>query len=214
MKSMWMTGKKNRIGYIDLTDGLRVTATESNVTVEGYVKDAPVVHPENSIELVAKTMRNFQTDSAAVVDSTHQLLGGVLLSALFSGIISRHELHGTVASRMNGNFVTADPNDELQKIQALNIESGLTEFPVFHKKRRVGIISWRDLIGSLRVGSVFAHITIEDVMTPEMVTIAPVEPISHAAKLLVKHNISRLPVIKGETLVGILDQHDILAALA
>ncbi|HET6580644.1 MAG TPA: histidine kinase, partial [Methanoregula sp.] len=32
--------KKNLLGYIDLTDGLRVTATKSNVTVEGYVKEA------------------------------------------------------------------------------------------------------------------------------------------------------------------------------
>ncbi len=39
-------GKKTLIGYIDLTDGLRVTATKSNVTVEGYVKDAPVVRPK------------------------------------------------------------------------------------------------------------------------------------------------------------------------
>ena len=31
--------KKNLLGYIDLTDGLRVTATKSNVTVEGYVKE-------------------------------------------------------------------------------------------------------------------------------------------------------------------------------
>ena len=210
-------GKKTLIGYIDLTDGLRVTATKSNVTVEGYVKDAPVVHPEDSIEQVAKTMRSFHTDSAAVIDSTHHLRGGVLLSALFPVIISRHELHGTVASRMNNKVVTADPADELQKIQALIIESGFTAFPVVRKKRLVGIISRRDLIGSQRVRSVVAqhaHTTIEDVMTHEVVTIAPDEPISHAAELLVKHDVSRLPVLKGESLVGIVDRHDILAALA
>ena len=32
--------KKNLAGYIDITDALRVTATKSNVTLEGYVKDA------------------------------------------------------------------------------------------------------------------------------------------------------------------------------
>ena len=32
--------KKALLGYIDITDALRVTATKSNVTVEGYVKDA------------------------------------------------------------------------------------------------------------------------------------------------------------------------------
>ncbi|MDO9324236.1 MAG: CBS domain-containing protein, partial [Methanoregula sp.] len=145
--------KKNLLGYIDLTDGLRVTATKSNVTVEGYVKDAPSVHPEDSIEQVAKTMKSFHTDSAAVVDSTHHMRGGVLLSALFPVIISRNELHGTVASCMNERVVAANPADELQKIQALIIESGFTAFPVISKKRLVGIISRRDLIRTKRVRS-------------------------------------------------------------
>ena len=210
-------GKKTLLGYIDLTDGLRVTATKSNVTVEGFVKDAPMVNPEDSIEQVAKRMRSFHTDSAAVVDSTHHIRGGILLSNLFPVIISRNELHGTVASRMNKNVVVADPADELQKIQSLIIESGFTAFPVIKKKRLAGIISRRDLISTKRVRSAVAqhaHTTIEDVMTRDVVTIAPDEPVRYAAELLVKHDISRLPVLEGETLVGIVDRHDILAALA
>ncbi|MFA4824898.1 MAG: CBS domain-containing protein [Methanoregula sp.] len=210
-------GKKSLVGYIDLTDGLRVTATKSNVTVEGFVKDAPMVSPEDSIEQVAKTMKSFHTDSAAVVDSTHHIRGGVLLSDLFPVIISRNELHGTVASRMTGHVVAVNPADELQKVQALIMESGFTAFPVIKKKRLVGIISRRDLISHKRVRSAIAqhaHTTIEDVMTHEVVTIAPDEPVRYAAELLVKHDISRLPVLNGEILVGIVDRHDILAALA
>jgi CBS domain-containing protein len=210
-------GKKTLLGYIDLTDGLRVTATKSNVTVEGFVKDAPMVNPEDSIEQVAKTMRSFHTDSAAVVDSTHHIRGGILLSNLFPVIISRNELHGTVASRMNKNVVAADPADELQKIQSLIIESGFTAFPVIKKKQLTGIISRRDLISTKRVRSAVAqhaHTMIEDVMTRDVVTIAPDEPVSYAAEQLVKHDISRLPVINGEMLVGIVDRHDILTALA
>ena len=62
--------KKNLLGYIDLTDGLRVTATKSNVTVEGYVKEAPMVSPADTIEKVARVMRDYETDSVAVVDPT------------------------------------------------------------------------------------------------------------------------------------------------
>ena len=60
--------KKNLLGYIDITDGLRVTATKSNVTIEGFVKEAPMVHPADSIEVAARAMRSYRTDSAAVVD--------------------------------------------------------------------------------------------------------------------------------------------------
>ena len=210
-------GKKTLLGYIDLTDGLRVTATKSNVTVEGFVKDAPMVHPEDSIEQVAKTMKSFHTDSAAVVDSLHHIQGGVLLSALFPVIISRNELHGMVASCMNKKVIAANPDDELQKIQSLIVESGFTAFPVIKKKRLVGIISRRDLISTKRVRSVVAqhaHTSIEDVMARDVVTITPEESLSHAAELLVKHDISLLPVLDGNILVGIVDRHDILAALA
>ena len=212
-----VNAKKILIGYIDLTDGLRVTATKSNVTVEGFVKDAPMANPEDSIEQVAKKMKSFHTDSAAVVDATCHILGGILLSNLFPVIISRNELHGTVASRMNGNVVATNPADELQKIQSLIIESGFSAFPVISKKRLVGIISRRDLISTKRVRSEsgqHAHTMITDVMTHDVVTITPDEPVSYAAELLVKHDISRLPVLEGETLVGIVDRHDILAALA
>jgi CBS domain-containing protein len=118
---------------------------------------------------------------------------------------------------MNRKVVTANPTDELLKIQALIMDSGFTAFPVINKKRLVGIISRRDLISHKQVRSAIAqhaHTTIEDVMTRDVVTITPDEPISHAAELLVKHDVSRLPVLDGDTLVGIVDRHDILAALA
>jgi CBS domain-containing protein len=176
-----------------------------------------MANPEDSVEQVAKTMRSFHTDSVAVVDSTRHIRGGILLSDLFPVIISRNELHGTVASRMNTKVVAANPTDELQKIQALIIESGFTAFPVIKKKQLIGIISRRDLISTKRVRSAIArhaHTTIEDVMTREVVTITPDEPVKYAAELLVKHDVSRLPVLNGDALVGIVDRHDILAALA
>jgi Mg/Co/Ni transporter MgtE len=99
--------RKKLIGYVDITDGLRVTATKSEVTVEGFVKDAAEVCPTDTIECVAQTIRTFRTDSAAVVSSDRHVIGGVLLSDLFPVIISRHELAGTVADYMSRTIVVA-----------------------------------------------------------------------------------------------------------
>jgi CBS domain-containing protein len=88
---------------------------------------------------------------------------------------------------------------------------------VVKKKRIVGLISRRDLIRTRRVQSVIAHhahTTIEEVMSKDVVTIGPDETISSAAELLVKHDVSRLPVIDGDRIVGIVDRHDILTGLA
>jgi CBS domain-containing protein len=209
--------KKNLLGYIDITDGLRVTATKSNITIEGFVKEAPMVHPADSIEAAARAMRSYRTDSAAVVDPEPRVSGGVLLSDLFPVIISRNELHGTVGSQMSRSVVAMSPADEIQKVYSLIVESGFSAFPVLKKKRLVGIISRRDLIASRRVRSVIAEHSrtpVESMMSTDVVTIAPGEPVSAAAELLVKHDVSRLPVLDGDHLVGVIDRHDVLASLA
>jgi tRNA nucleotidyltransferase (CCA-adding enzyme) len=51
-------------------------------------------------------------------------------------------------------------------------------------------------------------------MSKNVVTIGPDEPIGSAAELLVKHDVSRLPVIDGDRIVGIVDRHDVLKGLA
>ena len=209
--------KKNLLGYLDLTDGLRVTATKSNVTVEGFVKEAAMVNPADPIEQVAISMRKYKTDSAAVVDNHPHILGGVLLSDIFPVIISRNKLHGRVSDYMTRDVIVASPTDSVQKIYTLIMESGFSAFPVVKKKRIVGLISRRDLIRTRRVQSVIsqhAHTTIEEVMSKDVVTIGPDETISSAAELLVKHDVSRLPVIDGDHIIGIVDRHDILTGLA
>ncbi len=209
--------KKNLLGYIDLTDGLRVTATKSNVTVEGFVKDAPMVSPADTVERVAKLMQEYKTDSVAVVDPVTNIIGGVLLSDIFPVIISRNELRGTVSDYMTRDVTAASPTDTVQKIYTMIMESGFSAFPVVRKKRIVGLISRRDLIRTRRMQSVIAshaHTTIEEVMSKNVITIGPHEMVSSAAELLVKHDVSRLPVIDGDHIVGIVDRHDILSGLA
>jgi len=209
--------KKNLLGYINITDGLRVTATKSNVTIEGFVREAPRAFPADPIEQVAKAMRQYHTDSAAITDEKSHILGGVLLADLFPVIISRNELHGPVSRQMSTDVVSAGPDDELQKVSALIVESGFAAFPVLAKKKLVGIISRRDLISSKRVRTAIvqhAGTTIGDVMAREVFTIGADEPISAAAELIVKHDVSMLPVTDDWHVVGVVNRHDILGALA
>lgn len=209
--------KENLLGYIDITDGLRVTATKSNVTIEGFIKDAPAVHAGDSIEAVAKMMRDYRTDSAAVINSQPHIIGGVLLADLFPVIISRHELPGTVADQMSTKIVSVATEDEIQKVYATILESGYTTLPVVSKKRLAGIISRRDLISAPKVRSAIAQhnqTRIETVMARNVFTIGPDEPISAAAELIVAHDVSLLPVMDGDRMVGVINRHDVLRALA
>jgi len=51
-------------------------------------------------------------------------------------------------------------------------------------------------------------------MTKDVITISSGDHLSSAAELLVSRDVSRLPVVDGDELVGIVDRHDILKGMA
>ncbi|MDD1717019.1 MAG: CBS domain-containing protein [Methanoregulaceae archaeon] len=210
-------GKKKLMGYIDITDVLKVTATKSNVTVEGYIKDAPAVHLEDPIEKAIKSIKDSRTDSAAVVDLESHILGGVLLSDLFPVIISRHELKGLVNDYMSSKVITCAPEDPIQRIHNTIVESGFTAFPVIKKNKILGIISRSDLLRAAAVRKSLEQTgstPVEHVMTKTVITATPEMQINTAAELMVKHDISRLPVVIDGRVVGIFDRHDVMKGLS
>ncbi len=207
-------GKRKLLGYIDITDVLRVTATKSNVTIEGYVKEIAPVFPDTPIHDVMVAIRDNNTNSIPVVDDQKAILGGVFLNEVFPVLITRHKLHGTVTDCMSDTVISCDSGDTIQRIHTLIMDSGFTAFPVTKKRKLVGMISRRDLLkdGRWRT-SQESSTPVESIMTTPVVTIDPGESTLCAATLMVKHDISRMPVIKNDQIVGIVDRHDILKCL-
>ena len=82
--------------------------------------------------------------------------------------------------------------------------------PVVDGEQLVGLITDRDLVlrvlaerqepGSIRLG---------DIVTRSPVTVSPDTQLSEARDLMAEHKIRRLPVVKGEQLVGIVSMGDI-----
>jgi len=56
--------------------------------------------------------------------------------------------------------------------------------------------------------------TVGDVMTADPVTVQADAPIEDIATVLSERGVSRLPVLEGEVLVGIVSKHDIVRAIA
>lgn len=218
-------GKGRLAGYIDVNDVLRITNTKSNVTVEGYIQEPAVVMPDDPLERVAAVIRSKMTDSAAVISEDGAILGGILLSELFPILTTRHEFRGRVSEHMSHDVVVCSPDDHVHKIYNLIIESGFSAFPVVKDKALIGMVSRRDLLSAGRVRKALegnintkieknpANTRVESLMTTPVVTVSPDEPISTAAHLLVKHDISRMPVVRMDRIVGIVDRHDVLKGL-
>jgi CBS domain-containing protein len=50
-------------------------------------------------------------------------------------------------------------------------------------------------------------------MTTPVVSAGPDDDVRTAADIMVKHDISRLPVMENDQIIGIIDRHDILNCL-
>jgi len=209
-------GKRRLMGCVDISGILNVTATRSNVTIEGFIREIRPVSPNSSVDEVIKVIRENGTDSVPVVDEEGQVLGGVLLSDVFPVIITRHRIEGLVERYMSRKVVECQADEPVHRIHTLITESGFSAFPVVKKKRLVGIVSRRDLLrdGRWRTSVESASSTpVAGVMTTPVITVSPGERVQKAAEMLVRHDISRLPVISGDDLVGIIDRHDVLNAI-
>ncbi|NEQ25232.1 MAG: CBS domain-containing protein, partial [Microcoleus sp. SIO2G3] len=86
-------------------------------------------------------------------------------------------------------------------------------FPVLDNGQLVGIITQTDLANASQ-RQLPGDTTISQVMTPQPITVIPDDPLSQVLYLLNRYKLSRLPVIEGRQLVGIITRADIIRAEA
>jgi CBS domain-containing protein len=55
--------------------------------------------------------------------------------------------------------------------------------------------------------------TVADVMTTDVHTVAPDDPVGRAANIMVDKKVNRVPVVDGGRLVGIVARHDVIRML-
>ncbi|MDJ1182346.1 chloride channel protein [Roseofilum casamattae] len=101
------------------------------------------------------------------------------------------------------------PFDEVVKAFSRSHHRG---FPVVSNGRLVGIVTQSDLSRVVRDNSEDTPPLLQEFMTPDPVTIKPTDPLSEVVYQLNRYKLSRLPVIEGRRLVGIITRSDIIRA--
>jgi predicted transcriptional regulator len=92
---------------------------------------------------------------------------------------------------------------------------GFTGAPVRDARGRlVGVLSRSDLTDPERSQGGIEAKEVRDLMTPAMFILAPSEPVTRAARLMVREGIGRVVVMDRGELVGIVTSSDILSQVA
>lgn len=127
-----------------------------------------------------------------------------------------------VTDWMTRSPVTISPDAPLREAIRLLRQHRIRHLPVLSKERLCGILSDRDvklampsLEGDYRSEQLreMYDRPVSEIMTKEVLTVAPGDSLIEAARLMRQRKIGCLPVIYNDHLVGILTETDVLDAL-
>jgi len=98
----------------------------------------------------------------------------------------------------------------VQEAARLMKEQDVGSLPVVEDERLVGIVTDRDIvIRGVAVRSDVSSLSVMDVASHEVTTVAPDQELDEALRLMAREQVRRLPVVDGDRLVGILAQADV-----
>ncbi len=117
----------------------------------------------------------------------------------------------TVAKVMTSPVMAINPDLQVDEAYKLMIRYGHSGMPIVRDGNLVGIITRKDLDKAHLHG--FGTVEVREFMTEGVITVHPGASISEAHRLMVFHNIGRLPVKEKGSLVGIVTRTDMLRAL-
>jgi CBS domain-containing protein len=133
---------------------------------------------------------------------------------------------------MTSGVTTVAPDTHLRDVAQLLVQKRISGVPVVENGRVVGVVSERDILFKERPSTGLNHgvlawlmdegdlmlkidaSTALSAMTSPAVTIGPARTVADAAALMLEEGVSRLPVVAGTELIGIVTRHDLVRAFA
>jgi len=128
-----------------------------------------------------------------------------------------------VKDRMSHPVITVMPHESLDDAANVMAREHVSRLPVVDKRGKlVGIISEKQImryspseattLDQYEIQGIMNRIQVEKVMTKEVITVTPDTPFEEAARIMADKEISGIPVMSGDSLVGIIAETDLFKA--
>jgi CBS domain-containing protein len=149
----------------------------------------------------------FFEDESAELHRRRQATGSVGLSSIEG---PDYMAAGRKLARdvMTTTVITTTPDVSIQEISRLLSFHNVSGLPVLDQAGApIGMVSEADLLGKRGT-------TVADIMSRELVSVSEETSLETVAQLMAQRRIKRVPVVRGQRVVGIVSRADIVRALA
>lgn len=156
--------------------------------------------------LIAKAYPMFHgTDTIMIMDGND-----------FQGVLRKDDVmraklsFGTKVETLVKNVTELSPEKPLDEIAWLMLESNVTRLPVCHNHKIDGVVTGDAVLSAAAAGE-FGDLPVRSLMSTPVKTVPPTETVGQVLKMFKTEKISRLPVLDGTKLVGVITWEDIVA---
>jgi len=197
---------------------------------------------ENSVQECAKMMKKHRISLVIITNNDKTLDGIVTETDLVKVFLIKESTQIKISKIMKKEVITAEPSDPILHVESLLIKYGISRVIIKRSQKPIGVITFRDFvpakipqwiaesadpkevqeykfkkgleeIHSNQMSYLFPfHAT--DIMSSNPITVEMNEDVKLAITLMIKYDISGLPVVNKSKLVGIVTKSDIVNVLA
>ena len=180
----------------------RVTELMDNVIV--------VAKPKDIISKVISDMRDFKAFVVPVINENGKLVGVLSYRDLLERRVS---LKSRVSSVMSPPY-SINQDSDLVKAMSKIVNLRVKAIPVVDSSMNlVGILTREKILNYLLSNKLLPRTQVSSVMSKPAITIEANEAVARAKWLMVRHGITRLPVLESGRLYGIVSMRDIIERL-
>ena len=109
---------------------------------------------------------------------------------------------------MTKEIITVSPTMSIKKLAMTLVKNQISGAPVIDRNGKIiGVVSEADIIG--KKGK-----DVKAIMSKKVISVTENTPVEEIARLMTAHKITRLPVMRGDKVIGIVSRADIVNAIA
>lgn len=174
------------------------------------------VYPDESINVLIPLLQEYKL--VVVYDGDHKLIGQVTRGDL----LKKYQPEGPLAGAIE-KAVTIEADERVVHLRRRMLDDNITRFIVSEKEKYTGIVTetdvaialrkFRESVGGNHQDHQIRNLIVKDIMSSPLLSVEKTAGVSDVVGLMLKKNISSVPVLDKGKLAGIVTRASLVKAL-